>query len=133
MRRLLHGFSKDEQRENGISHITIEDILPNTLFKQSVCNVYEEVFEKRRRKLIRSEINVKSPRVSELETYFRSKLTSSRHKLLKMDIARDYKEIVKDENLAVREGEWKNAEALSKSIKELVGEGTKEEPQKPAT
>lgn len=112
---------------------TIEDILPNTLFKQSVCNVYEEVFEKRRRKLIRSEINVKSPRVSELETYFRSKLTSSRHKLLKMDIARDYKEIVKDENLAVREGEWKNAEALSKSIKELVGEGTKEEPQKPAT
>ncbi len=98
---------------------TIEDIIPATVIKEAVYRVYKRECDKRRRDLNKEDIPLFLPRQSGIEGYFQNKLTSSKHKLLKMDIARAAKDvIVEQDNLP--EDEWQVAKELVKGIKKLI-------------
>ncbi|GAF69050.1 unnamed protein product, partial [marine sediment metagenome] len=102
---------------------TVEDILPLSIFKESVYRVYKKEFDKRRRKLDKNKIPISLPRMKKLEKYFRKKLTSPKHELLKMDIARTFSEVVKiKHNISV--AEWAVAKKVVNGIKTFVRQKT---------
>lgn len=98
---------------------TIEDVLPPSLFQEVVFRVYRKECGKRNRSLDKTEIPMDLPRQDKLETFFRTKLTSSKHKLLKMEVARKFKEIMEEE-ISVPVTEWNTAKALVKGIKQFI-------------
>lgn len=98
---------------------TIEDILPASLFQEAVYRVYRKECGKRKRGLDKKDIPKELPRQVVTEKYFKKKLTSSRHKLLKMEIARSFKELI-EENYPVRVTEWSVAKSLVKGIKQFM-------------
>ena len=98
---------------------TIEDIMPASIIQEATNRVYIKECEKRKRRLEKNEIPVSIPRQFALENFFRTKLTSPKHKLLKMEIARSAKDII-DENLNTSANEWNIAKKLVKGIKQFV-------------
>ena len=98
---------------------TIEDVLPASLFQEAVFRVYRKECGKRNRSLDKNEIPMDSPRQEKLETFFRGKLTSSKHKLLKMEVARKFKEIMEEDTTAPAV-EWNPAKGLTKGIKQFI-------------
>lgn len=100
---------------------TIEDIIPASIIQEAVFRVYERECGKRRRTLDKSEISISIPRQQSIEDYFRTKLTSPKHKLLKMDIARAAKNIIEENNSGSISSEWSIAKDLVKGIKQFVG------------
>lgn len=108
---------------------TIEDILPINAFKEAVYEVYEKEFEKRNWKLKRDEIPFSIPRVSSIENYFKTKLSSSRHRLLKMEIARCFNEIVSNDDYLTKEKEWKDAKSASDAINNMINHAASDQNQ----
>lgn len=100
---------------------TIEDIIPETIMKEAVYRVYKKECDKRNRELNKEDIPLSIPRQSGIETYFRTKLTSNKHKLLKMDIARSVKEVVLEDN-DISEDEWTIAKELVLGISEFISD-----------
>lgn len=98
---------------------TIEDVLPASLFQEAVFRVYRKECGKRNRSLEKNEILMDLPRQEKLETFFKGKLTSSRHKLLKMEVARKFKEIV-EEDITAPATEWNTAKGLVKGVKQFI-------------
>jgi len=100
---------------------TIEDVIPASIIQEAVFRVYERECGKRRRKLDKSEIPVSIPRQQSIENYFRTKLTSPKHRLLKMDMARAAKNVIEENNSGSASSEWSIAKELVKGIKQFVG------------
>jgi len=98
---------------------TIEDILPASLLKEAIFRVYRKECGKRKRSLDKSEISMDLPRQDKLESFFRGKLTSSKHKLLKMEVARKFKEVI-EEDFSAPASEWNTAKSLIKGIKQFI-------------
>ncbi len=98
---------------------TIEDVVPVSVMREAVYRVYKRECDKRRRKLNKEDIPLSIPRQSEIESYFRTKLTSSKHRLLKMDVARAVKDVI-SENNSIVENEWSVAKDLVKGIKQFI-------------
>lgn len=98
---------------------TIEDVLPATLLQEAIYRVYRKECGKRKRSLSKSEISMNLPRQGNLESFFRGKLTSSNHKLLKMEVARKFKEII-EEDFSVPANEWNTAKSLVTGIKQFI-------------
>ncbi len=75
--------------------ITIEDILPSTVFKQAIYDVYKPISDRRKNcSLTLDEIPDTYPRVKSIEEFFKNKFKLTRHKLLKMEVARSAAEIL---------------------------------------
>jgi len=99
---------------------TIEDIMPASIMQEACFRVYKKECNKRKRNLDKGDIPVSVPRQFELENYFRTKLTSPKHKLLKMEIARSAKDIL-EENFNISTNDWNQAKKLVKGIKQFIG------------
>jgi len=96
---------------------TIEDILPPSIFRKAVFNVYRRVCQRRNRSLVIDEIPTNMPRKESVENFFRSKLTSPKHRLLKMDIARAFKEVTEGEAHNTPATEWRYCKKLVGALK----------------
>ena len=76
---------------------TIEDVVPEDIFKKAVFSVYKPECERRRNcSLTIEELPIEYPRVSNLETFFAGKFLAKKHKLFKMEIARSINNIFKE-------------------------------------
>ena len=86
--------------------ITIEDLIPENVFRSAVFYVYSPICSRRRNcKLEEAEIPVIHPRVNNLKDFFKKKFNSNSHDLLKMDISRAVVTIMKDIKVE-NDGKW---------------------------
>lgn len=109
---------------NDTSLITIEDVLPQSLFRAAVFKVYSQEAKRRNRKLDENDIPTDSPRVLKNEEFFRTKLTSSKHKFLKMEVARAVKDLL-DGDIVVPQDEWSKVKKLVSEIGNIGSEKKK--------
>ena len=100
--------------------ISIEDLLPEDIFREAVFKVYE-IESKRRRNcsLAKEEIPTNYPRVKVLEDFFARKFRASKHKLMKMDIARAISNILNNAQ-NTQDKKWEIAKVFVEKIEKKV-------------
>ncbi|HYK08245.1 MAG TPA: ATP-binding protein [Candidatus Eisenbacteria bacterium] len=101
---------------NNLKMITIEDILPKSVFQNAVFHVYESSSKKRGIKLELKDIPTEYPRVAGAEEFFSKKFKAKKHKLLKMEIAREIHEEIKSLNKENLDVTWNSCKNLISEI-----------------
>jgi AAA15 family ATPase/GTPase len=96
--------------------ITIEDILPEDLFRQAVFKVYYPFCLRRKNcSLVKADIPTEYPRVKKVEEFFATKFHAQKHAFAKMEFARAVAEIITEIDVKKGEVKWN-------PVKNLVGE-----------
>lgn len=97
--------------------ITIEDILPEDIFREAIFSVYKVECERRKNcSLAKEEIPTELPRVGRLEEFFAKKFKAKKHKLAKMEIARAMANLLSGKQQTITSKKWKIAKTLIEQI-----------------
>jgi len=106
-------FLKDAINDEHVH--SIEDIIPEDIYKNAVFSVYEPICKRRPNctALKIEEIPLNKPRVVSIEQFFATKFSAKKHNLLKMEIARAVKELMAEHsNKAELRTVWESSEPL---------------------
>lgn len=97
--------------------ISIEDVLPEDIFKDAVFQVYKINCDRRRNcSLTQNELPMNFPRVKKLEEFFAKKFNAKKHKLAKMDIARAIADILEKNDQDKKDKKWDTSKTLIEEI-----------------
>jgi AAA15 family ATPase/GTPase len=100
---------------------TIEDIIPSEIYKKAVFNVYEEECKNKQGCVLTiDEIPDAYPRVKKTEEFLKNKFGKISHKLLKMDIAREVSDLIKQNGLP--EADWSVSNVILEKIEQFFGQ-----------
>ena len=102
---------------NNPAIITIEDILPEDLFRQAVFKVYNPLCLRRRNcSVTETEIPTEYPRVKKVEEFFAAKFHAQKHNFAKMEFARAIAEIIAESEIKKGEAKWAPVKSLITEI-----------------
>lgn len=101
--------------------VTIEDVLPEDLFKQAVYNIYHPLCLRRKNcSIIEAEIPTEYPRVKKVEEFFANKFHAKKHNFAKMEFARTVAEIIAEGNFKKSDDKWNPSKTLILEIEKSI-------------
>lgn len=102
------------------SVVTTEDIVPESVFRKAVFNVYKTICDRRGIALEENDLTLKLPRVNHLEAFFTKKFGATSHQFLKMEVAREVAKIIGRSSSKANDPKWIIVQKVIKGIEERL-------------